>query len=387
FIFASVVLANRKLSWLLLLTVPLAVILFAPPISNENAWLRGVARRTDTFARSSRIALALESASRLAAGGGQWLTLGETTQLTGQNERSRYVCETAMSRGDSTTSLMKVMMNLAFARADTVAFNNIFQLYSTTADETELSSLITMRVTFLSLIGDTTSLNNIHSRAGMNPMLLRSMATAHMTMGDTLRSLQYSMAFLDSPAAAAEDWARTITLAAVTSEADWDSIYLEAENRLGYCLPVMLSRLRASIISTGQADRRDLLERCILIKQDGSEVLETAAMWFAAAGEPQNALNYASRAIAGSNMPSRSVFSIALNAALESGNYREAAITARYAAHCYPSIPGHRAVLAGILKAEGDTLEVPLLEQSFSDVPWAQTFCDSLATVVCATED
>ena len=213
------------------------------------------------------------------------------------------------------------------------------------------------------------------------------MATAYMAMGDTVRSLQYSLAFLDSPAAAAEDWAKTITLAAITGEADWDSLYMEAEAKWGYCLPVMLSRLRAPVIANGQADRRDLLERCLLLKADGTEVLETAAMWFAAAGDPENSLLYASRAITGELLPSRSSFSLALNAALESGNYTEAAITARYAAYCYPSITGHRAVLAGILKAHGDTLEVPLLELSFSNIPWAQNMCDSLAQVVCEIED
>ncbi len=211
-----VFLSEKKLAWLMLFAIPLFAVISAPPVSDESAWLRGVARRTDTFARSSRIGLALESASRLAAGGGSWLTLGETTHMSGQDERSRYVCETAIARGDSTSSLMKVMMNLAFTRADTASFNSIFELYSNSADDSELNSAITMRVSFLSLTGDTASLNYIHSRAGMNPMMLRSMATAHMALGDTLKSLQYSLAFLDSPAAAAEDWARTISLSAIT---------------------------------------------------------------------------------------------------------------------------------------------------------------------------
>ncbi len=377
------ILSGKKLIWLTLFVIPLTVNLMYPAKADENAWLRGVTRRTDTFARSSRVALAMESASRLAAGGGSWLTLGETTHLTGQNERSRYVCETAMARGDSTTSVMKVMINLAFARADTTAFNNIMALYIDTANESEMNNAITMQVTFLSLTGNTAALNNIHSRAGMNPMLLRSMATSFMAMGDTLKSLQYSLAFLDSPAAASSDWAGAITLAAITGGANWDSLYNQAENKLGYNLPVMLARVRASVISTGTADRRDLLNRCLLIKPDGTEVLETAALWFSAADNADSTLLYASRAIAGQTIPSRNSFSLALNAALELQNFTEAAITARYAAYCYPSIPGHRAVLAGILKAEGNQNEVQLLEHSFRDTPWAQTLCDSLALVVC----
>lgn len=382
-----VIFSERKLSRLILIAIPLAAILVSPPASRQNAWLRGVERRTDTFARSSRVALALESASRLTAGGGSWLTLGETTHMTGQDMRSRYVCETAMARGNSSSSLMKVMMNLAFERTDSTAFNTLYRQYMNTANEDELNEAITMRVTFLALTGDTTSLNYIHSRAGLNPMLLRSMATAYMAQGDSSRSLQYSLAFLDSPAASPVDWARTITLAAVTGQADWDSIYLQAENRLGYCLPTMLSRLRASVIADNTADRRDLLERCLLVKPDGIEVLETAAMWYSAAGIPDTTLIYASRAIASQTSPSMTAFSLALNAALESGNFTEAAITARYGALCYPSVVGHRAVLAGILKAQGDTLEVPLLEQSFSRYTWAQSLCDSLALVVCAAEN
>ncbi|RKZ03994.1 hypothetical protein DRQ21_04145 [Candidatus Fermentibacteria bacterium] len=382
----TVFLAHKRTSASALLVIPLAAVLISPPSSNRNAWERGLARRTDTFARSSRIGLALESAARLAAGGGPWLTLGETTHLTGQNERSRYVCETAIARGDSSASLMKVMMNLAFARKDTSEFNRIFELYTDVADESELSSAVNMRVSFLSLTGDTASLNYIHSRTGMNPMVLRSMATVHLTMGDTLRSLQYSMAFLDSPIAAAEDWAMTITLAAVTGEADWDSLYNEAEHRFGYCLPVMLARLRACVIATGQGDRSDLLHRCILIKPDNNEVLETAAMWFAAEDKPDSTLVFASRAIAGELYPSPAAFSFALNAALQTGNYTEAAVTARYAAYCYPGIVRNRAILAGILKARGDTAESALLKESFSGIQWAEDLCDSLESVVCEAE-
>ena len=383
----TIFLSERKTAVTLLLAVPLAAIILSPPSAQQGAWLRGIARRTDTFARSGRVALALESASRLAAGGGSWLTLGETTHLTGQDARSRYVCETAMARGDSTASLMKVLMNLAYMRSDIPAFNSIFELYSNAADESELNNAATMRVSFLSLTGDTASLNYIHSISGMNPMLLRSMATAQMALGDTLLSLQYFRAFLNSPAAAADDWARTITLAALTGEANWDSLYIEAEHRLGYCMPVMLARLRASVIALNLADRRDLLERCLLIKPDGSEILETAAMWFSAAGKPDTTLRFASRAIAGQMNPSRTSFSIALNAALESGNFTEAAITARYGAYCYPGMVGHRAVLAGILKARGDSLGAAQLEESFRGIQWAESLCDSLESVVCAAED
>jgi len=381
-----VFLAQKKTSASVLLVVPLAAVLIYPPSSSESAWHRGLARRTDTFARSSRIGLALESAARLAAGGGSWLTLGETTQLTGQNERSRYVCETAVARGDSSASLMKVMMNLAFVRKDTTEFNRIFDLYTVVADESELSSALNMRVAFLSLTGDTASLNYIHSRTGMNPMILRSMATAHLTMGDTLRSLQYSMAFLSSPVAAAEDWAMAITLAAVTGETDWDSLYNEAEHKFGICLPVMLARVRASVIATGSGDRGDLLRRCILIRPDDNEVLETAAMWFAAQNNSDSALVYASRAIAGELYPSPASLSLALSAALHTGNYTEAAVTARYAAYCYPRVFRYRAVLAGILNARGNTAEAAFLKESLSGIPWAEDLCDSLESVVCEAE-
>jgi hypothetical protein len=383
----AVCLSQRKLSWLFLLAVPLIALLSAPPASVEGAWVRGVIRRTDTFARSSRVDLALQSASGLAAGGGSWLTLAETTQLCGQDERSRYVCETAMLRGDSTSSLMKVMMNLAFVRGDSSSFNSIFNLYMNSADESELNNAVTMRVSFLAMSGDTASLNLIHSRSGMNPMLLRSMATAQMALGDTVLSLQYSRAFLETPAAEAQDWAQTITLAAVTGKENWDSLYIEAEDRLGFCLPVMLARLRASVIAEGTADRRDLLQRCILIKPDGYEVLETAAMWFSAAGKPDSALIFASRAIAGQTDPSITSFSLALNAALDSGNYNEAAITARYAIHCFPSVIGNRVILAGILKARGDSTEAMVLEESFRGIPWAELMCDSLVSAVCAAEN
>ncbi len=111
---------------------------------------------------------------------------------------------------------MKVRMNLAFEEGDREAFDRAFDIYIRNAGASDLHSAITMKVTFTALSGDTTALNDIHSRSGMNPMLLRSMASAYLVNGDTLRSLEYSLAFLDSPAAAAGDWAKTITLSAVT---------------------------------------------------------------------------------------------------------------------------------------------------------------------------
>ncbi len=379
--------APKKPIFSLILFIPIAILFINPPASEEGAWIRGVLRQTDTFARSSRVGLAMESASRLTAAGGSWLTLGETTHLTGQSERSRFVCEMAMARGDSSVSLMKVLLNLAFERVDTTAFNQTYQLYTEVADDSELNTVVSMRVAFLSMNGDTTALNLLHSRAGLNPMLLRAMASAQMTMGDTLRSLQYSMAFLRSPYASADDWAKTISIAAVTRAANWDSLYTESEDYFGYCLPIMLARLRASVIATGEADREDLLERCILIKPDSKEVLQTAAIWFNARNNPEETLLYASRAIASDRNPTRTSFSLALNSALELQKYDEAAIIARYGAHHYPGIPGHRAVLAGILKAKGDTVEVHLLEQSFSDIEWAQLLCDSLANEICSIQN
>lgn len=320
----------------LLFTIPLGILLVYPPASETGAWQRELQRRTDTFARSSRVALAMESASRLAAGGGSWIPLAQTTHTTGLDARCRYICETAMARGETSTDLMKVVMNLAFTQGDTTAFNNAYSIYLSSADPSELSEAITMRVTFLALSGDTTSMNAIHSRAGMNPMLLRSMATAYLVTGDTLRSLQYSIAFLDTPAAAAGDWAWAITLSAATGSADWYSIYNRAEEKFGYCLPVMLARLRAPVIAGIEPDRRDLLRRCILVKPDGAEVLETAAMWYSAAGIPDSALIFASRAIAGTSHPSAGVFSLAVNSALASGNQMEALASVRYALSEYP---------------------------------------------------
>ena len=381
------VLLSKRRTAVLLLLLPLVAIVFAPPSVPENAWLRSMVRRTDSFARSGRTLLAVESASRLAAAGGSWTALAKTTHLTGQEARSRYVCETAFARGDSTTSILKVLLNMAFTRGDTAAFNNIFDIYTARADNAELNNAVTMRVTFLSMAGDTASLNYIHSRGGINPMLLRSMATAHLALGDTLSSNQFTRAFLDTPSSEPGDWARAITMGAVAGKTDWDSLYTEAEQRYGYCLPVMLARVRASVISLNQADRRDLLEKCILIRPDDLEVLETAAMWFAAAGHPDSTLLFASRAIAGQTIPSRTSFSLALNAAMELENFTETAIIARYAAHCYPGVIRHRAILAGILKARGDTLEVSLLEESFMGIQWAEFLCDSLESVVCATQD
>lgn len=371
--------ASRKTVILCLFAVPVIIVALFPPASATGAWQRGIARRTDTFARSGRIALAMESASRLAAGGGSWLTLAETTHLYGMNARSRYLCETVMARGDSTASILKVAMNLAFARGDTSSFNDLYDRYTLVSDPSAMNEAITMRVTFLALTGDTTALNSIHSRAGMNPMILRSMASAYLVNGDTLRSLQYSMAFLNSPAAAAGDWAKTITLAAVTGGANWDSLYNKGEDRLGYCLPIMLARLRAPVIAGIEPDRRDLLERCVLIKPDGAEVLETAAMWYSAAGFPDSALVWGSRALAASPDPGRSHFYMVINSAIDAGCYAEARAAAEYAVASYPESIEFAAILSGLNRGMAGT-ETP---SRIEGIPWASALSDSIAGIVC----
>lgn len=365
-----------------LFAIPLAAAILFPPASETGAWQRGLARRTDSFARSGRMALAMESAARYAAAGGNWLHLAETTHLCGEDARSRYVCETLMARGDSTTSILKVAMNLAFSRGDTTAFNALYHRYGLVSDPTEMNEAITMRVTFLALTGDTIALNSIHSRAGMNPMLLRSMASAYMVNGDTLRSLQYSLAFLDSPAAAAEDWAKTVTLAAFTGAADWDSLYEEGEDRLGHCLPLMLARLRAPVIAGAEPDRRDLLERCLLIKPDGGEVLETAAMWYSAAGMPDSALEYGSRVLAASPRPTPSKFSIVIDSAIQAQKFQEARAAAEYAVSVFPGDIRFIALLDGLERALSG---IPG-DERLHEIPWAAALSDSIAGRVCGTD-
>ena len=362
-----------------LFLIPLFIAILFPPASVTGAWLRGLARRTDTFARSGRIALAMESAARYTAGGGSWLTLAETTHLYGADSRSRYICETAMARGDSSTAILKVAMNLAFARGDTASFNDLYHRYALVSDPSEINEAVTMRVTFLALTGDTTALNTIHSRAGMNPMLLRSMASAYLVNGDTLRSLQYSLAFLDSPAAAAADWAKTITLAAVTGAADWDSIYTRGEQRLGHCLPLMLARLRAPVIAGMEPDRKDLLDMCLLIKPDGSETLDTAAMWYSASGMPDSALLYCSRALAASPQPGHANFSMVISSAIKCERFAEAKSAAEYAVASYPENIRYRALLDGLNRG---ILGTPM-DEYLVGIPWAEALSDSIYGTVC----
>lgn len=363
--------------------LPMALLLAVPPASNKSAWIRGYERRTDSFSRSGRIALAMESASRLAGGGGSWLTLAQTTHMLGNNARSRYICETAMARGDSSTALMKVRMNLAFEEGDSEAFDRAFNIYMRNARPSDVHSAITMKVTFTALSGDTAALNDIHSSSGMNPMLLRSMASAYLVNGDTLRALQYSLAFLESPAAAAGDWAKTITLAAVTRQASYDSLYLEGEKRLGICIPIMLARLRAPVIAGDPPDRRDLLERCLLVKPDGAEVLETAALWYSVSDRPDSALIYGSRALAVASDPRQSLFALVINSALESGRVTEALAAAEYGGSLHPGNLEFAAIRAGILSARGHTDQTG----GVPDIPRATALRDSIAEYVCGIED
>lgn len=381
---ATIFLSQKKTAASFLLMIPLALVLWAPPASQESALLRALKQEADSFARSGRVDLAERSASRLAGSGGGWLVIGEVAQFSGQNARARYISETAVARGDSSISFMKLLLKDAYFRTDTTEFENIFNFYKDRANDSELMSAIKIQISLYSATGDTASLNRIHSRTGINPVLFRSMSTAQMALGDTLSAFHYSCALLETPSASAADWAKAITLAAASGSGNWDSLYVQAEKRFGYCLPIMLARLRVSILSSGLADRRDLLDKCLMARADDVETLETAALWFSAAGKPDTTLLFASRAIVRQAVPSNASFSLAINAALESGNYTEAAITARYGIYCHPKVVGYSAILAGILRGTSDYQEARQFEESFSNIPWAKSVADSLEHVIQA---
>ncbi|PIE51125.1 hypothetical protein CSA37_13270 [Candidatus Fermentibacteria bacterium] len=377
----TVIACERKTANALFI-IPMVVLLLSPPASETPAGLRGLNRRVDSFNRSGRIGLAMESAANLAASGGSWVKLAETAHMAGNNPRSRYLCDTSMARGDSTSSLMKVSINLAFARGDSSAFNDIYLRYVNSVDDPgDLNEAMMLRVNFLALSGDTASLNSLHSRAGMNSALMRSMATALMESGDTLSALQYSLAYLSSPDADAEAWAKAISIASVSGLADWDSLYNEAVECHGRCIPIMLARVRAPLAADSLPDRKELLDMCIQTMPGNPEVLQTAAMWHSEAGNPDSALVYSSRALAGARHPSRLVFDLTISSALEAGNPLEARIASEYAVSEYPDNIRFKAVLAGILEGMDPEANVP----SFSDIPQAAAMKDSIAELVCNT--
>lgn len=379
----TVLLANRKPAMAAMFVLPMAFIIASPPASETGGWLRGANRVADTFTRSSRLGLAMESASRQAAAGGSWQKLAETCHMNGDNARSRYLCETSVSRGNASASMLRVSMNLAFDRGDSLEFSNIYLQYVNSIEEnSDLNEALAMRVSFLALSGDTASLNSLHSRAGFNPLLLKSMGTALLAAGDTLSSLQYSLAYLQSPSAQAADWSRAIILSAITGEADWDSIYTEGESRFGICVPIMLARIRAPIVQGSPPDRADLLERCLRTMPGDKEVLETASMWYSASGLPDSALIYASRSLAGARYPSRALFLMVIRAALDSGNIPEAKAAAEYAIAEYPENIRFSAILAGIESGNDPDAEVPV----FTEIPWAQALYDSISTMTCKVD-
>lgn len=136
------------------------------------------------------------------------------------------------------------------------------------------------------------------------------------------------------------------------------------------------------MIAGDPPDRRDLLERCLLVKPDGAEVLETAALWYSASEMPDSALIYGSRALAGASAPRQSLFAMVISSALESHRVTEALAAAEYGISMYPGNLEFAAIRAGILSARGhgdQTGGIP-------DIPRAIALRDSIAEYVCGIE-
>lgn len=299
----------------------------------DRGKIEGFERQADSFFRSGMVAHGHASASRFAACGGGLRTVAEGAHLSGMHNRAEWAYQVGTALGDSSPELLKVGVNLAYASGDSLLLWTRALAYMDAAGErgTEAAELL---LGFSATAGDTAFLNRAHSGGAMSDRLLVLYSRAHMALGDTLTASSYARAALTFPDASQGTWAYAIGLGG-TAGNDYDSLFEQSVEKFGFSQEIALARLRAGFENGGVPDREDLLDRCLMLSPDNPAVLETAASWHLAAGNPGTAMEYSIRSLAAQIVPTPKAFALAVRAASEAGRNDIAAACGRYAQSVY----------------------------------------------------
>jgi hypothetical protein len=322
-----------------------AVGLFTGPLE-PAAWLVSQERTTDTFTRSGRVAYGLVSAGREAAAGGGLLRLVETAQLTGMTARAEWAWSLALARGDSSPGMLKAGVNLAFASGDDRRFMELLGSWAAAGSSPGDERLMAMVTARAARNGDLEELDRIHSMTGPSPALFQAYSEVFLQTGDTAQAVSCAEASVQAPGALPEQYAWAIDLRSRTV-GDYDGLFREASREFPGSVDLMTARLRAPLSAGLPPDRRDLLDRCLLLDPVSVRVLETAALWHLASGSPDSALAYAERALAASAEPGTGTFVLACTAASGTGDRDRTLIHARYGLALHPGEPSLEAFLSG----------------------------------------
>ncbi len=346
----------------MLMAAALIIPILGRPLDG-SAWLNAQSRATDAFTRSTRVAYGLVSAGYEAAAGGELLHLAETAHLQGEMDRASWAYSVATIRGDSSPEILKVGVNLSFARGDDGDFRRLLDVYLAGSERTDKSGLIPILIAHAVREGDLPLLDHIHSLTGPMPDLFAAYSKIHLHEGDTTAALSYSEASLQIPGTDPGQYAWGIELRALTG-GDYDMLWRTAEDEFPGSTELMTARLRAPITAGHAPDRRDLLLRCLRLRPGSVQVLEMAAIWYLEADQPDSALVFAERAIAAGPDPGLNAFRVACAAASAAGEWELLEAHSRYGLTLHPGAPGLQRDLAGSLFAQGREDEIP-----FADTP------------------
>lgn len=319
----------------LLLSLPvMALAVLNPPADLGRGRIQGLERQADSFFRSGMSTHGHASAMKVAASGGGFRTLAEGAHLTGMHNRAEWAYQVGTALGDSSPEMLKVGVNLASTAGDSLLLWTRAMNYMDVTGErgAEAAELL---LGMAASRGDTAFLGLAHAGAGLSQRLLVLYSRAHMALGDSLGALSYARAALSSPGATQSTWAQAVEVTGITG-GNYDSLFTLSGKWFGFSLEIALARLRAGIGGAGPPDREDLLERCLILAPDNISVLETAASWHLAAGNPERAMNFALRAVAAQIVPTRRVLVLAIRSAEAAGRRDIAAACDRYARSVYP---------------------------------------------------
>ncbi|MFO8183468.1 MAG: hypothetical protein R6U39_04780 [Candidatus Aegiribacteria sp.] len=308
------------------LAVAAALVLRPPPPTSYTQYHRWL---NLDISRNGRLDFTLPAARETAASGGDMLSLAKAEFEEGNPDRADWCYRMALSRGADSPDVYRLGLKLALSRGMEDEYDELMSHVLSDPELMEKIDVGGVMVSRATMDSDTLFIRRIMELGGPSPQLYRAFSTACAGSGDHGRAERYARAALSHPRAGAGEYAWAVHVAASTG-GDYDSLFLRGMERFPGSVEIMEARLKAPLTAGRPPDREDLLLECLALAPASPGILRTAALWYASAGRPVEALEYAERAIAAVNHPDLALLRLACRTAYAAGDSSRSAAHALY---------------------------------------------------------
>ncbi len=377
---AAAAIPRRRWPALALALAALIPALLAAP-QRPTSPAEGRSRENRYFSHGARTAHAHLGSMGMAAADDELTRFAESAHLLGMEHRARWGYRVATARGDTCSELLRVGINLDMRDWSPQQLQDNMDRLRSISRRDEGEALFTAFVANATARRDTVLLRSIMEEMGPVPRLHTAWSRVLVSLGDTLGAWRHARLAAAHPMASGSQLAWAVMTAAMAG-ADYDSIYRDSESRLGADMELMKARLRAPIAAGDPPDRRDLLELCLHIRPESSEILQLASLWHLRAGDYHLALLMAERGIAASLRPSRRLFELACISAVEAGAWSRLRASAEYGLRRYSGDSMLQVYLAAALAGGGSPEQAAARLKAMPALPELTGRLDSLCTAV-----